>query len=311
MKKQYWMFPAKFLVTALLLTWIVHKANLPHLAQVLRTASLPMLLVPLSLNLVGLLLSALRWHYLLEAQSMRVPVLKLAQSYLVGMFFNFFLPGSIGGDVVRAYDVKKIHSSGTQSASVVIFERLTGVAILMGVGALVVFAQRSFAVPRSIEWFLCGGLAGLALLLAPLLLVSPGRAAGRIRRIIPPKAAADKVIILHQTFHRYRHHPRILGLTVLFSLLLQVNVGVYYWALGQALGLPVPMLYYFIAYPVAALLVMLPVTINGIGINENIWAFLLGSQGVGVEAALLFAWLHMAMLLVYAAFGGLVYLLRR
>jgi hypothetical protein len=52
---------------------------------------------------------------------------------------------------------------------------------------------------------------------------------------------------------------------------------------------------------------MVPVSINGIGVRENLFVFFLASFGVAEATGLAFAWLDYGLLLLQALAGGLVY----
>lgn len=61
--------------------------------------------VVLALALVGanIFLAAWRWVILLRARGFQMPLMYGFSLYLIGIFFNHALPGSVGGDVVRGY----------------------------------------------------------------------------------------------------------------------------------------------------------------------------------------------------------------
>ncbi|MBW6469371.1 MAG: flippase-like domain-containing protein, partial [Coriobacteriia bacterium] len=72
----------------------------------------------------AIVLSAYKWLLLLRARGYSVGIVRLTRHYLVGLFFNNFLPTSVGGDVVRAWDVGKDLDDAPGGAASVIAERL-------------------------------------------------------------------------------------------------------------------------------------------------------------------------------------------
>jgi hypothetical protein len=79
--------------------------------------------------------------------------------------------------------------------------------------------------------------------------------------------------------------------------------------LAAALHLRVPLTGFFLLVPLALFALMLPVSINGIGVRENVWAFFLAPYGVAAAAAVAFAWLDYGLVLLQALIGGAVYAL--
>ena len=90
-----------------------------------------------------------------------------------------------------------------------------------------------------------------------------------------------------------------------------MNVVIAYYLLAQSLGLPVPFLNYFLIIPAALLVLMAPVSINGIGLREGAFVFFLGLYGIGRAEAVAFAWIAYGVLLIQGVLGGLVYAFRR
>src|SRR5690606_28322746 len=81
--------------------------------------------------------------------------------------------------------------------------------------------------------------------------------------------------------------------------------------MALSLGLPVLFLNYFLIIPAALLVMMAPVSINGIGLREGAFAFFFGLFGVGRAEAVAFAWIAYGLLLIQGLLGGLVYAFRR
>jgi uncharacterized protein (TIRG00374 family) len=79
-----------------------------------------------------------KWHILLKSQGFHVSIWRLYALYMVGKFFNNFLPSNVGGDVVRGYELGKSIDSGADSMASVFMERFTGLIVL------IVFAVFSF-----------------------------------------------------------------------------------------------------------------------------------------------------------------------
>jgi glycosyltransferase 2 family protein len=77
--------------------------------------------------------------------------------------------------------------------------------------------------------------------------------------------------------------------------------------LSRALHVEIGLAPFFLIVPLAVFIMMVPVSINGIGVRENVFVFFLGAFGVAEATGLAFAWLEYGTLLLQALAGGLVY----
>src|SRR5680860_141873 len=98
------------------------------ISATLKDISIPLILLSAATHIYGIWITAFRWQTLLKTQKIRLSILSLSSSTLVGQFFNNFLPTSIGGDVYRAYDVtRKSGFPMSSSVSILVVERLSGI----------------------------------------------------------------------------------------------------------------------------------------------------------------------------------------
>ncbi|NBD35662.1 MAG: flippase-like domain-containing protein, partial [Chloroflexi bacterium] len=134
--------------------------------EVLRAANLALLLAAWGLFLVGIVVRTFRWRALLHGLGLRPPFWQLLRLYLVGGFFNAFLPSGFGGDVVRVLELAQGEPTPAAVGTVLV-DRLAGILSLMVLG----LAALPFAppLPAWLVWTfvaLSGGglIAGVLLL---------------------------------------------------------------------------------------------------------------------------------------------------
>ena len=94
--------------------------------MVLSQSSLGYLGVVGCIVLVNIVLSSLKWRILLLSDQINIPLSKLVVSYVIGSFFNVFLPSTIGGDSYRIYDIMRQSGQGVRTAASVFADRLSG-----------------------------------------------------------------------------------------------------------------------------------------------------------------------------------------
>jgi uncharacterized protein (TIRG00374 family) len=262
-------------------------------------------------------LTAYRWQMLLAVRGVELSTWYLVRSVLIGIFFNNFLPSTVGGDVFRAYDTAKQVGSKTESMTVVVVERLTGIFALglFALFALLLGFSHFGHIP--IIWSALGGVIVVFVL---FLAAMNHRVAKTIKAIFEHpemiknsflRKVQAKLKQIYDALAVYKRNTRVMFVAFLLALLLQVNVIVHYYFIAYALELPVPLLYFFLIIPVVIVVLMVPIFINGIGGRELVYIFLLGQFGVTDSEAIAFSWIAFGMILVQGIAGGIMYALRR
>jgi glycosyltransferase 2 family protein len=302
-----WLFTViKSLVSLVLITWILRSTDLAEIGIAIRSATLSLVLLAALLHVVGHTLSAVRWRTLLQAQGLQVQLIYLVKSHVVGLFFNHFLPSTIGGDSVRAYDSWRVGRNKAKAVAVILVDRFLGVLALVffAAGALLFSDELAAAFP-----FLYGLVPLMAVagfLLAWLLFWPPGRFVELAARLRLPflRQLQDRFV---EALTLFQGQTAVLHKALGLSLLLQANVVLYYYLIARALNFSVPLSAFFVIIPLALLLMVVPISINAIGIRENIFIVFLAVYGVSRPEAVAFAWIAYGLLIVQGVIGGVVY----
>jgi uncharacterized membrane protein YbhN (UPF0104 family) len=95
------------------------------------------LLLATGIASVGLIITFLRWHMLVRAVGLPFSRYDAIRLGLVGYYFNTFLPGSIGGDIVKAYAIAKEQSRRTVAVATVLIDRIIGLWALIWFVAII------------------------------------------------------------------------------------------------------------------------------------------------------------------------------
>jgi uncharacterized membrane protein YbhN (UPF0104 family) len=77
--------------------------------------------------------AAFRWHVLLKVQGIRLSVPRLSGLFLIGMFYNQFLPGGTGGDIIKSYFLLKETDRKAGALLAVVFDRFIGLVALVAI----------------------------------------------------------------------------------------------------------------------------------------------------------------------------------
>lgn len=303
----------KILFSLSILAYILFKVTpLAEIGEALLRVNIFWLVLSFSLHALGLMISARRWQILIHAQGDQVPLGFLAQSYLVGNFFNLFLPTRFGGDVVRIWDGSRYSHSIARSTAIVLVERLTGVIILL-LFALAASLYRLEMTQRvGIVWVsLPVGFLGL-LLVGLFFFPFTKKLLHRIPDTGRLQSFKAKLLEFRATALVYTRKRGPFFAAIFWAFLLQVNVILHYFFAGKAFGIGIPFLDYFIFMPIVMLILTIPVTISGLGLREVLYIEIFGLYAIPGSVAVSFSLVaDIAFTLIIGAIGGIIYALRK
>ena len=313
MQKKTLFLLLKISLSVALILWMTHDVALGSVFAIISESSTALLTLAFSLFFVGYVITAFRWRTLIRVQGGDAPIFFLVRSFMVALFFNNFLPSTVGGDVVRMYDSWRLGNSKSDAVTVVLVDRFLGLIVLLWFALLALIFDEAVAgaVPFIGVW-VAASLAGIGIATWLILkipvsttqMLSSAKSGGvaRIGRIL------EKV---HRSFQAYRQARSAVLRALGLSVLLQVNVVVHFILVARAVGIDVPAESMFLIIPVAVFIMMVPISINAIGVREAVFVFLFSLYGVQSVEALAFAWIAYSFTLLQGVLGGLVFALRR
>jgi uncharacterized membrane protein YbhN (UPF0104 family) len=246
----------------------------------------------LVIYLASQVVSGLRWKMLARPLGFANTLGHFTALYYVGMFFNLFLPTSVGGDVVRAWYLDR--GSGRKMAAFlsVLADRGSGlvVLVLLACGGVLLSPIALPSWVRAIVWATTGsGFLGIVVMLLGCRL----------------HVRSERWRQVSQAGLLYLGNPGLLALTGVLSLVIQAaNVSVV-WLLGVSINAAVPLSFYWVFVPMVSLLTMLPFSLNGMGIREGSTVLFLTPLGVGESSALCLAFLWFTVMTAASLVGGI------
>jgi uncharacterized protein (TIRG00374 family) len=225
---------------------------------------------------------------LLRAQGANLGFRDGCRLYLVGMFWNLWMPTNVGGDAVRALLAGPLCGGRAVAASSILVERLTGFVALLTIGAVGVLAAAAGAAAAT-------GLRTI-LLVAVLLAVAVAVAAGGRAAVYRYETGGGRNAVLRKLHSVYRaldaygtrDGRAAIGINLLLSLVFQASQVLLNIGLAWAVGLRVPPTTMWWLVPVLSAASLLPIGIGGLGVREAAAVSLL--QGAGAPAGTVVAW---------------------
>lgn len=301
----------KVLVSGGLIWFILRDTSLSEVWTAIQSANPWLLLLAFSLHFIGFLVSAIRWRGLLAAQDVDASIPFLFNSYVVSAFFNNLLPSTIGGDAVRAYDSWRLGQSKSDAVAVVFVDRFLGILVLMFFALVAILFSSTITeeAPSLYLWIVIGAVG--VVVISWIMFVPSPRLPRLIERLPLPGKIKDKLANIVRAFLAFQGKKRVLAVALFWSAVLQANVVLHYWLISEAMGLGVPWYNFFLIVPLATFVMMIPISINGLGLRETVFAFFFAPFGVANSAAVAFSWIVYGMVVLLGVIGGVVYAMRR
>jgi uncharacterized membrane protein YbhN (UPF0104 family) len=270
----------RVVVTVAMMMWLATRVRVEQLQAVgWRPHALFWLVGALLLTLLGVGLSALRWHRVLVALERPAPMSVLVRHYLAGLFVGNVLPSTIGGDALRVSRLAHARGDTPRVVASVVVERLTGwlvLPVLTFVGLVANPGLRRIA-PGSAGTALAFAVATL-ILLAVVLGVASSR--GFDRAVGGDRGWRRFTGAIHLGLERVRRAPGLAFEILTAGFAYQLVVVLAAFVAAKALGLGIGWTAMLAFFPVVAIIQVLPLTVSGLGTREAALIFFLHPFGV-------------------------------
>lgn len=253
-------------------------------------------------------LGAFQWGIILRFHGIQPGFYATVSRYFMGLFFNFILPGFVGGDVVRVYKTSVSSGLASQAFSSTLADRVIGllVLVLFSFGGFIFMPDGMVfnALPVAITLFFI--LAGFI----SLFVFKPaGRLFNRVFGSILPIRILAKLRAVYLEMHELTRSPRILITLLVLSLFIQFTRIAVHYTCGIAVGIDIGFSFYALFVPLMAVMASLPVSIGGFGVRETFAVVLFSSVGLEEEIVLSYIFLTTISSFIGALPGGVAFAL--
>lgn len=321
-KPLFVLFRICFVTTGIILAivWASRQQRWRKLTEI----NLAILACSLGIFIVAQIIIGLRWWLLLRSQSIFIPFFSAVRLHFLGLFYNNCMPGSVGGDLIRAWYVTRHTDKRFEAALCVFVDRAVG---LLSTLIIAVFFYSLFLRGRTLEISARQGVGFLnlvaehkmilillfcfiVLIFCVLFLHEKGRAA--LRKVC--LYIGDLALRTGQKFKKagflYCKNPLTLlaafGLTVFLQLLTITG----FWLVGRDLGITASIKYYYVFFTLTWVLGAVPVSIGGAVVVEGMLMVLfIKFAGVAEDSALALALSQRFVWLLASLPGGVIHLI--
>jgi len=298
-------------VTVAVLFWVFHDPDKREkMWEALRAADFSWIVLAVVAYSLVESAAAVRWQILLKVQDIHLSIPRMSGLFFIGMFYNQFLPGGTGGDIIKTYLLLKETPKKMGALLAVVFDRLVGlVALITITGALIAMRYRWLAQTpdtKYLLWFLLIVLGSSILCLVTSFVVSGFNLVHALPHRFPGR---EKLIELSAAYHLYaRHWPGTL-LAFGASLIAHLATFTTFLFVAYAFRAKVAVIDFFAVMPIERTISALPISFAGVGLREKILQVMLhGLCGVPEAVAVLIGSMSFLVILFCCAPGGIVYL---
>jgi uncharacterized protein (TIRG00374 family) len=301
-------------VTVGLLWWVFHDPEKrSQMGEALRQADWRWLWIGVAVFFGCTILATVRWKILLAVQGIRMTWFRTWQLFMIGMFFNLFMLGSTGGDVVKMFLTMREAPKNRGAALLSVFmDRVIGMMALILISLAFLYFRYDVLSHSAASSAL---LTTLLWLLAASVLVTVGMfvgsALGWVHYLPQWTPLRGRIVELSAACHMYAKGWRQTIWAFLVSFPLFAMFFITFYCAARAFTDQLGLVDVFSVLPIVAVITAIPISVSGIGLRESLFVSLLAPFGVSAAVATLVSVTGFLINTVGSLAGGLVFLFYR
>ena len=308
-------FVGKVAVSATLIGFLLSRLSLQEIRAAMDDPNWGWLTAAFAVYGISAFAGALQWAWILRVAGITTPGREIRRLYFIGLFFNNFLPANVGGDAWKIVDLGRQEHRPLGVFCATLLDRLIGLGALAAVAVLALTAASLASIP----------LPTITLLMIPILVLLAGVLAFLLSRRIGTRLPrhferfglmgfADRLQRIVNEFGRFRARVLWLNGIFVFSIFIQFLRMATHLLVARGLGIelePEQLLQLLVLVPLVAVSLTLPITINGIGLREQVSERLLVWAGLGVPQAVAMEVGAFLVMVIFSLQGGILLWLGR
>jgi uncharacterized protein (TIRG00374 family) len=255
-------------------------------------------------------LMAYRWIALLCTVDprQRPPFAALMRVFFVSTFVGTFLPMSVGSDAIRSYSLTRYDIGGGDAVASVLMDRMLGVASILVMALLGLSLVRELASDAGVLVAMAAAAAACVVTIALIFSERIAVLAVRVVSRLPGSFIRHGAHRVLESVRKYSRFPGQLVNVLACSIAVRALRVVQAYYLGRGLGMDLPLTTYFAFIPIVLLIMLLPITFNGIGTAQAAFVWLFARTGTPDAVSFALSVLFVALGIVGNLPGGLLYL---
>ena len=301
----------QLVATIAVLYWVYHDPEKrAQMVEALKNAQYQWVVIGILAYVLVEIAAAFRWHVLLKVQGIHLSLPRLSGLFLIGMFYNQFLPGGTGGDIIKSYFLlKETPDKKAGALLAVIFDRFIGLVALIAItGALISLRYDFLSKTTETRWllrFLLVLLGASILGLLSTFVISGFNLFHSLPKKFPGR---EKLIEISAAYHLYAHHWRATLAAFGASIVAHLATFATFLCVAYSLRANVRIVDFFAVMPIERTISAMPISFAGIGWREKVLQIMLhGLCGVPEATAILIGSLSFLVVLICCLPGAIVY----
>jgi uncharacterized protein (TIRG00374 family) len=279
-------------VSLTLLAYLISRVDLAAVGSTLRSIRLDLFAVAFAMNHFDRFLQAGKWWALVRSSGVRFSLMQAVANTYAGNFAGQFLPAGVGGDVVRVMLLHRMRLPAIEIAASIVVERLLGLFAIVTIASVAIAGghRAGIDLPGNTERLMIGLLLAMSLGLALSFTPRAEKVFGAVLRsmnALPFRLGfLSKVHELFLAYRRYASRHTTLALYFLLSILEVMLVIFVHLVMCRALHIPIGLLPLMLIVPATLIMQRIPISMNGIGVQEGVLSYFFMSAGYGLDAGL-------------------------
>ena len=299
----------RLIVAVGLTSFVLWQTNLTSILHHFANTDIKLISIAILLTVADRILMAYRWLGLLSSlgRALRPPLHILMRIFFISTFVGTFLPASVGGEAFRAFSLTRHHVSGPDAIASVFMDRMMGVLSVLILGSGGLLLAKSLAR----DPLVLGGLVITACGCVVVTLLIFNRQVANWARYVSGCLPFEKLKAigseLIDAIQRYALHRSTLFYVLFWSIAVQIVRILIAYFIGESLHLDVSLQVYFTLMPLIVLIMLLPVTVSGIGTSQAAFVWFFGRVGVTAEEAFALSIIFVGLSILGNLPGGILY----
>ncbi|HET9886046.1 MAG TPA: flippase-like domain-containing protein [bacterium] len=279
-------------VSLSLLAFLITRVDMAAVGAELRNMRLDFFFVAFLLNHADRFLQAGKWWALVRSSGVRFSFMQAVANTYSGNFAGQFLPAGVGGDVVRVMLLHQMRLPAIEVAASIVVERLLGLFAIVIVASLAISGGRhaGMDLPPNTANFMAILLVVMSLGLVLSFTSQAEKIFGSVIRsmnALPIRLRfLSKIQDLFLAYRRYASRHNTLLLYFLLSILEVLLVIVVHFMVCRALHIPIGFLPLMVIVPATLIMQRIPISMNGIGVQEGMLSWFFMHAGYGLDTGL-------------------------
>jgi len=309
MSKKSVLYIIKLIISIGLILFLLFKTDVESLLRAVSQIDISLFIIAVIIGSLTILIRSYKWQLLLDIQGAKLSLRYVVAITYMSLFFNNFAPGSIGGDVFKVHKTMKDSVFKSGAISSIIMERLTGLVMLFFMvllfGTCDLFMAKPILEQNQFYLLIVYGLGILILayvLYKVILRIKKLQLASKFPKIVQFIEDFKESINIHRI-----HKKIVISCLALSFIFFIINtIAMYLFALSA--NEKVNILQLGFAVPLIAFIALIPISVNGIGLQEGAFFLFFSKVGIKPESALLISFLPRIAILIFSLIGAVIYL---